>query len=388
MNATAPKPFIAVACGGTGGHLFPGIAVAEALQARNADILLIISPKAIDQQAVKSARGMEVFALPASGLSRGQVFKSLAGLFKSFSAVRKVFSSRAPEAVLSMGSFTSVAPVLAGKMRGAATFLHESNTIPGKANRWLSHFVEQAFVAFPSAANRLSARNVATTGTPVRPQFEPGDAASARMAMGFAPDKPVLLIMGGSQGASGINELIINALPHLVAAFPDLQFLHLAGEKEFERVRSAYAAQKCRSVIRPFLTEMELAMAAGTLAISRAGGSTLAELAATRLPPILIPFPAATNNHQFYNARALADVGAAWIMEQRETSSEKLAEVVIKLLRDPVILGRMKEELVRWHSPNAADQIADKIFTRIDPLGRWLSEKNGATLRKTSSVLA
>jgi UDP-N-acetylglucosamine--N-acetylmuramyl-(pentapeptide) pyrophosphoryl-undecaprenol N-acetylglucosamine transferase len=273
-------------------------------------------------------------------------------------------------------------------MCGAATFLHESNTIPGKANRWLSHFVDQAFVAFPSAANRLSARSVTTTGTPVRPQFQPSDPASARMALGLAPEKPVLLIMGGSQGAAGINELVVKGLPELVAAFPELQFLHLTGEREFENVRSAYSAQKCHAIVRPFLTEMELAMAAGTLAVSRSGGSSLAELAATRLPPILIPFPAATDNHQFYNARALADVGAAWIMEQRDTTPEKLAGAITKLLREPATLGRMKDELVRWHSPNAAGQIADKIFTVIDPLGRWLDEKNGSSVRNTSSVLA
>jgi UDP-N-acetylglucosamine--N-acetylmuramyl-(pentapeptide) pyrophosphoryl-undecaprenol N-acetylglucosamine transferase len=106
------------------------------------------------------------------------------------------------------------------------------------------------------------------------------------------------------------------------------------------------------------------------------------------LPPILIPYPAATDNHQLHNARALADVGAAWIMEQRDTTPEKLAGAIIKFLREPATLGRMKDELVRWHSPNAADQIADKMFTRIDPLGRWLDEKNGSSVRKTTSVLA
>jgi len=324
-------------------------------------------------------------------LSRGQIGKSLAGLVKSFGAVRRLFRARPPQAVLAMGGFTSAAPVLAGKMCGASTFLHESNTIPGRANRWLSRFVDHAFIAFPSAASRLSARTVTTTGTPARPQFEPGDPASARMALGLDPAKPVLLIVGGSQGAAGINELVIKALPELAAAFPDLQILHLTGEKEFEQVRSAYAAQKCHAVVRPFLTEMELAMAAATLAVSRAGGSSLAELAAMRLPAILIPYPFATDNHQFYNARALADVGAAWVMEQRDTTPEKLAIVIKKLLSDPAILGRMKEELVRWHAPHAAEQMAEKILALIDPLGRWLNEKNhGASIGKspTSSVLA
>src|ERR1051325_1156638 len=170
MNIShAPK--IAIACGGTGGHLFPGIAVAEQLARRGCRVTLLISTKEVDQQAVKAVIGMEVVTLPAVGLTRGRVLAFLAGFWKSYRAAKKIFQSDPPQAALAMGGFTSAPPILAAKHLGAKTFLHESNTIPGRANRWLSRVVDQAFVGFPQAAGRLHTHNAVTTGTPVRPQF-------------------------------------------------------------------------------------------------------------------------------------------------------------------------------------------------------------------------
>jgi UDP-N-acetylglucosamine--N-acetylmuramyl-(pentapeptide) pyrophosphoryl-undecaprenol N-acetylglucosamine transferase len=284
-----------------------------------------------------------------------------------------------------MGGFMSAAPILAGKICGAATFLHESNTIPGKANRYLSHVVDQIFVGFPSAASRLAARKTLSTGTPVRPQFQPADTFSCRMALGLHPRRPVLLVMGGSQGASGINDLTLGSLPILTSAVPDLQFLHLTGLHDLERVRAAYAAARIKAVAIPFLTEMELALGAASVAISRAGASSLAELAAMRLPSILIPYPTAADNHQFYNARALADVGAALLLEQSEATAEKLAALILKLLQDPAAHAAMGEELVRWHSPHAAEQIVDKIVSLLRARGHWRWDIEGNHSRASAS---
>jgi UDP-N-acetylglucosamine--N-acetylmuramyl-(pentapeptide) pyrophosphoryl-undecaprenol N-acetylglucosamine transferase len=372
------KPLIALACGGTGGHLFPGLAIGQEFLVRGCDVLLLISPKEVDQHGVKSAAGMEVATLPAVAFRPSHPVKFCAGFGRAFLAAKQIFRPRPPQAVLAMGGFMSAPPILAGKTCGAATFLHESNTIPGKANRCLSHLVDQIFVGFPSAASRLAIRKTVTTGTPVRPQFQPADTFSCRMALGLHPRRPVLLVMGGSQGASGINDLALGALPILNSAEPDLQFLHLTGLHELEKVRTTYAAAKIKAVAIPFLTEMELALGAASVAISRAGASSLAELAAMRLPSILIPYPAAADNHQFYNARALADVSAALLLEQSEATSEKLAALILKLLQDPVAHAAMGEELVRWHSPHAAEQIVDKIVTRLRARGqrRWDIEEN------------
>lgn len=369
MSRSGSKPLVWIACGGTGGHLFPGMAVADELVIRGCDVTLLVSPKEVDQQAVKTVHGMGVATLPAIGLTRGRVLQFCAGFRRSYAAARKLLGERPAQAVLGMGGFTAAPPIMAAKACGAATFLHESNTLPGRANRWLAHVVHQAFVGFPSAANRLHHTNVLATGTPVRPQFESSDPGSARMALGLEPNRPVLLIMGGSQGASGINDLVLRALPNLAGQLPDVQYLHLAGADDFERVRSAYAGQGVKAVVRPFLSEMEIALACATVAVSRAGASSLAELAAMRVPAILIPYPTATDNHQYFNARALVDVGAAELLEQKSATAEKLAALASNLLQNEQARRMISDELARWHSPHAAELIAGKMLALMAAMG-------------------
>src|SRR5580700_6388343 len=187
-------PFVAIACGGTGGHLFPGIAVAEELKKRGCRIALLISPKEIDQQAVKAARDMEIFTLPAVGLQNRNYLSFALSFWNSSRAARKMFKSRPPRAVLAMGGFTSAPPVLAAGKFGAKTFLHESNAIPGRANRFLARFVNEAFIGFPDTADRLKAHKTSVTGTPVRPQFSAGrEASQSRAALGLQADLPTIL---------------------------------------------------------------------------------------------------------------------------------------------------------------------------------------------------
>jgi UDP-N-acetylglucosamine--N-acetylmuramyl-(pentapeptide) pyrophosphoryl-undecaprenol N-acetylglucosamine transferase len=372
------KPLVWIACGGTGGHLFPGMAIADELLRRGCNVTLVISPKEVDQQSVKTLQGVEVTTLPAIGLTRGRFLQFCSGFRKSFMTARRLLQQRPAQAVLGMGGFTSAPPVVAGKGCGAATFLHESNTIPGRANRWLSHIVHQAFVGFPSAAGRLHHANVLTTGTPVRPQFHPSEPEPMRMALGLDARRPVLLIMGGSQGAAGINELLLQSLPLLTQQLPELQYLHLTGPDDFDRVRNEYANRGVKAVVRPFLSEMEMALGAATVAISRAGASSLAELAAMRVPAILVPYPTATDNHQFYNARALVDVGAALLLEQAGATGPKLAAMLDRLLRDAHARQLMADELIRWHSPHAAESIADRILALVTAMGLCEAASFGA----------
>jgi UDP-N-acetylglucosamine--N-acetylmuramyl-(pentapeptide) pyrophosphoryl-undecaprenol N-acetylglucosamine transferase len=234
-NASTP-PWVAIACGGTGGHLFPGLAVGELLRAANCRVSLLVSPKEVDQQAVKSVSGIEISTLPAVGLSRGHALAFLAGFIRSYRASYKQFRSAAPDAILAMGGFTSAPPLLAGKRHGARVFLHESNSIPGRANRWLSRIVEQAFIAFPSAADRLHASEVSVCGTPVRNVFRGLDARACRVALGLDPERPTVLVMGGSQGASGVNTLVMDALSLVGQAMSQLQWIHVAGSRDFALV--------------------------------------------------------------------------------------------------------------------------------------------------------
>ena len=231
MNPSASqKPFIAIACGGTGGHLFPGLAVAQQLQERGCDVALLVSPKEVDQQAVKSVLGMEIFTLPAVGLQDRNYFSFARSFWNSFRAAQKIFKQRRPAAVLAMGGFTSAPPVFAAKISGSKTFLHESNTIPGRANRLLARFVDAAFIGFPETAARLRSKKTLTTGTPVRPQFSQSAIRNPQsaIALGLDPGRPVVLVVGGSQGARGLNDLVLSALPLLKDR--GWQWLHLPAQ--------------------------------------------------------------------------------------------------------------------------------------------------------------
>lgn len=365
MPNASSTPLVAIACGGTGGHLFPGLAVGKELLTRGCDVMLIVSPKEVDQQAVRATSGMQIVTLPAVGLVRG----NFAGFFKGFRAsyleAKRVFAARPPSAVLAMGGFTSAPPVLAGKKLRAATFLHESNTVPGRANKFLSWFVSQAFVGFPTCAAKLRTKDVLATGTPVRPQFTRSDMEAARVALGLKPDRDTLLIMGGSQGASGINQLVMRCLADWRRAMPDVQFLHLTGPRDAEKVSAAYRAAGAMAVVRPFLSEMELALNAATVAVSRSGASSLAEFAALRLPSILIPFPAATDNHQFHNARAFVETGAARLVSEERANPENFTHMVVELMTSVPERRRLATALADWHRPQAARDIAEAVLKKI-----------------------
>ena len=419
MSSPAAKsPFIAIACGGTGGHLFPGLAVAGQLQQHGCTVALLISPKDVDQQAVKSAlerrapsrhetesvdqnaetvlgAPLEVFTLPAVALQNRNYFSFARSFWQSWRAAKKIFQARPPQAVLAMGGFTSAPPVLAGNAFGAKTFLHESNTIPGKANRFLARFVDEAFVGFPEAGARLHAKKVSVTGTPVRPQFRWGEephepalarqneAATARedarptkvfecrVALGLDPDRPVVLVMGGSQGASGLNDLVLSTLPLLTQK--NWQWLHLTGANDFEKVKANYSARGVKAVVKPFLAEMDLALGAATASVSRSGASSLAEIAAMRLPSLLVPYPTAADNHQYFNALAFEKTGAAHLFSQKTTPPKQVEELMIKmfagliskLVENSEERAKMQAALAQWHAPNAAEQIAEIILNTI-----------------------
>jgi UDP-N-acetylglucosamine--N-acetylmuramyl-(pentapeptide) pyrophosphoryl-undecaprenol N-acetylglucosamine transferase len=377
-TSPAKSPFIAIACGGTGGHLFPGLAVAEQLQQRGCTVALLISPKDVDQQAVKSARGFEIFTLPAVALQNRNYFSFARSFWQSWRASKKIFQTRPPQAVLAMGGFTSAPPVFAGNAFGAKTFLHESNTIPGKANRFLARFVNEAFVGFPEAGSRLKAEKITTTGTPVRPQFQPRDAAECRVLIGLDPNRPVVLVMGGSQGASGLNDMVLSALPLLVGK--NWQWLHLTGTSDFEKVKQAYAARGLNTVVKPFLAEMDLALGAATISASRSGASSLAEIAAMRLPSLLVPYPTAADNHQFINARAFEKTGAAMLLEQKNSTPEKVAAALHELIEDVTVREKIQAALTQWHAPKAAQQIAEiilKVIAQPEKTARSKSKKCG-----------
>jgi UDP-N-acetylglucosamine--N-acetylmuramyl-(pentapeptide) pyrophosphoryl-undecaprenol N-acetylglucosamine transferase len=363
-NLVPSRPGVSavIACGGTGGHLFPGLAVADELRRRGCRVTLMVSPKDVDQQAIASISGMGIVTLPAVGLNRGGLISFSSGFCKSYQMARRLFAQQRPDVVLAMGGFTSAPPVAAGKRSGAKTFLHESNSIPGRANRWLGRWVDGAFVYFSTAAARLRAKRVEVSGMPVRPQFlHSRTQTEARMALGLNPHAPVALVMGGSQGAARINELTLAVIPVLRQGAPDLQFMHLTGARDLEKVQAGYQAHNVAAFVRSFFDDMGTALAAADVAVSRAGASSLAELAARQLPAVLIPYPTAADNHQYFNARAFVQSGAARMLPQESATSGRLANEILELLRDTK-RPAMQQALSAWHVPGAAAHIAERIL--------------------------
>ena len=169
--------------------------------------------------------------------------------------------------------------------------------------------------------------------------------------------------MGGSQGASGINDLVLSALPSLGDRAPAWQWLHLTGPNDVEKVKAAYAARGFKAVVKPFLAEMDLALGAATAAVSRAGASSLAEIAAMRLPSLLVPYPAAADNHQFYNAQAFETTGASRLLEQKDATPEKVAALLRELVEDAAARAKIQTALAQWHAPKAAEQIVDIMLS-------------------------
>jgi UDP-N-acetylglucosamine--N-acetylmuramyl-(pentapeptide) pyrophosphoryl-undecaprenol N-acetylglucosamine transferase len=359
----SPPENVVIACGGTGGHLFPGLAVGQELRQRGCAVTLMVSPKDVDQQAIQSITGMGIVTLPAVGLSTARLLSFTRGLWRSYRLASSCFAQRPPKFVLAMGGYISTPPIIAGKRCGAKTFLHESNSIPGRANRWLARWVDGAFVYFPPAAEKLAARRVEAVGMPVRPQFlEPITRAAARTAMGLEPEAPVLLVMGGSQGARKVNDLVVRVVPQLRQAIPNLQFVHLTGEHDAESVRARYKVLGVPALVHAFWGEMGLALAAADVAVSRAGASSMAELAARQLPAILIPYPTAANNHQHFNALAFVQSGAARMLAQDSTTPDHLAHEILELIRNPLLRSAMQGALADWHAPAAAGDIAERIL--------------------------
>jgi UDP-N-acetylglucosamine--N-acetylmuramyl-(pentapeptide) pyrophosphoryl-undecaprenol N-acetylglucosamine transferase len=364
MKRAAASSFrVVIACGGTGGHLFPGLAVADELILQGASVAVMISPKQVDQRAVRGAQGLEICTLPAVALQSGSRLSFFSTVARSARVCLREFRRRPPAAVLAMGGFTGAGPVIAARVLGLPVFLHESNTVPGRANRLLSRFATTVFTGFPSAGAKFR-RGATHVGTPVRHQFSPAEEAGCRRLLGLDPERPVVLIAGGSQGARGINDMILRAVPGARSLLPHWQWLHLTGSADEERVRAAYAAEGIDAQVHGFWDRMEIALGAASVAVMRSGASSMAELAAMRVPSVLVPYPQAADNHQFHNACAFESTGAAVLIEQSDLQPEHLLAALRPMVEDALVRKRMQSALGLWHRPDAARMISAHLLGR------------------------
>jgi UDP-N-acetylglucosamine--N-acetylmuramyl-(pentapeptide) pyrophosphoryl-undecaprenol N-acetylglucosamine transferase len=348
-----------IACGGTGGHLFPGIAVAEALHARGHEVLLFVSEKEIDRLALSKRTDVRFEKLPTVGfpsLYSPAIFGFLRRFNESLALCRSTYKTFNPQAVLGMGGFTSTAPVLAARMRGAATFIHESNAIPGKANRFAARMVRAVLLGFKECAQFFPKARTEVTGTPIRTELRRLDRRVAQQELGLREGLTTLLVMGGSQGATGINQAIIKSLP-LLHGLP-LQMIHLSGARDEGVVADNYRRENIPAYVAAFDHRMEAIYSAADFTVARAGAASLAEFAAFALPSILIPYPYAADDHQTRNGEIFARANAAILLREPELTGGLLARKIAELVSNPQLLRRMSESSARLAHKDAAGRVA------------------------------
>ena len=346
-----------IAGGGTGGHLYPGIAVAQTLAERypGAEVQFVGSGRPLEARILKEA-GFRLNTLPVSGLKGVGRIDLIRGILKlpgSLWAAWGIVRRFRPTVVLGVGGYSSGPPVLVASLAGVPTLLHESNAQPGVTNRLLSSFSRKVTTAFPECETFFGGKAV-LTGTPVRPEFL--DCPTR------PPERPfVLLIFGGSQGARGINRAVVDALDGLRPQFRQMHFIHQTGEQDFVQVEQAYREAGAQALVKPFFTDMPSQFPKAHLVLCRAGAATLGELAAARKAALLVPFPGATDNHQLRNAESLATAGAAEVIRQEELSGKLLARRVEHYFRHPEELERMETRSGRLARPDSAQRIVDLI---------------------------
>jgi UDP-N-acetylglucosamine--N-acetylmuramyl-(pentapeptide) pyrophosphoryl-undecaprenol N-acetylglucosamine transferase len=356
---------VAIACGGTGGHLFPGLAVAEVLRDRGHEVLLFISEKQIDSLAVRDRTDFKIERIPAVGLPRlfspeivAFTSKFLNGLF----ACRRAFRSFRPHAVLGMGGFTSTAPILAARWSKIPTMIHESNAIPGKANRINARFSDRVALGFAECASYFPEKPVVVTGTPIRKSVKTEIKKSeAKRLLKLNPDLQTVAVIGGSQGAHGINETIAAALPHF--AMKPVQFVHLTGREDHQYIYDRYKKEGVPAFIAAFHHRMEEIYSAADVIVARSGAASLSEMAYFGCVAILIPYPFAADDHQTLNAKIFQEASAAELIDAESANGDSVATLIEQLLANPERRELLSNNMRRLATKDAATEICKLVET-------------------------
>jgi UDP-N-acetylglucosamine--N-acetylmuramyl-(pentapeptide) pyrophosphoryl-undecaprenol N-acetylglucosamine transferase len=347
-----------VAGGGTGGHIYPAIAIAQEFLARGGDrrVVFVGTEYGLEKTIVPRA-GFPLEFISVGGLKgKGAVdlAKNLARLPLGFVQAWRLIGKHRPNVVLGVGGYSSGPVLLAAWLRRVPTLIHESNAFPGLANRMLARVVKAVAVAFADAGPRMKRRDAVLTGNPIRREFfETTKTAS---------DRKRLLIFGGSQGSHVLNEAMTGALLFLARLKGRLEIVHQTGPKELETVRAAYKASVFDDArVVPYLDPMVDEIAAADLVVSRAGAMTIGELAAVGRAAILVPFGAATNNHQELNARAVERAGGAIVITESQLSPERLGLAIAEIINDPDRAARMGAAARSLAAPDATKKIVDLL---------------------------
>src|SRR5258708_6015633 len=357
---------VLIAAGGTGGHIYPGIALAKEMTRGDPSsaVKFVGTARGLEVRLVPRA-GFELSIIESAGLKNVSLMARVRGLRllpKSIFAACRLIHDFDPDIVAGAGGYVSGPVLLAASLMRRPTLVMDSNALPGWTNRVLARFVDKAAVSFAEALPYFRGKGV-LTGNPVRSEFFEIPAKKR------GPSRVSLLVFGGSQGARAINEAMIAALPHLAAHKESLQVMHQTGEADYEKARSGYesASWSGNVDVRPYIDDMMSEFAKADLIISRAGATTSAELVAAGKAAIMIPFPLAADDHQRKNAEALQAAGAARIILQKDLTGERLANELSSLLAEPTELVRMETascKLARRDAAAATVGLMEKLVSR------------------------
>lgn len=364
---------VLIAGGGTGGHLFPGIALAEEVATRHKknDVLFVGTTRGLEARVVPQA-GFKFEAIPSRGLKGMGPLRLLLGLamlpLSFFSALRLLLKHK-PDVVVGVGGYSSGPVVLTAWLLRVPTAVQEQNALPGFTNKVLGRFVDAVFLAFEGAGRFFPARKVHVIGNPIRRKLMENFLRSRAVH-----DRFTVLVFGGSLGARGINSRMLEALEHLGDLKDGLHFIHQTGKNDVEQVRQGYAQKGFSAEVLEFIDDMSGAYQRCELVICRAGATTLAELTVCKKASILIPFPFATDDHQTVNARALVEAGAAICFKEKELTGQALADTIRALKAEPAKLAKMEKAAGLLGRPEAAKELADVcvelMLTKWGPKGR------------------
>jgi len=347
-----------VAGGGTGGHVFPGIALAEEVVTRHPenDVVFVGTARGLEARVVPEA-GFPIELIEVKGLKGKGLLGALVNLLllpRAFLQSWRILRRWRPDVVVGVGGYASGPVVLVAALLRIPTAVQEQNALAGLTNRTLGRVVDAVFTAFPEAARQFAPRKIFQLGNPIRRKL-----LENFMRPQIEHETPRVLVFGGSQGAHALNMRVIEALPHLADLRDHVRITHQTGARDRDYVEKGYRACGFAPDVREFITDMSAAYADCDLVVCRAGATTLAELTVCRKPAILIPFPAAADNHQVVNARSLVDAGAAVMIEERELTGELLGHEIRRILADPALREAMSRAAGQLGSPAAAREIAD-----------------------------
>lgn len=354
-----------IAGGGTGGHLFPGIAIAEEFLKRdgNSRVLFVGTERGIEKRVLPGL-GYDLALIDVAGI-KGKGFRdkirAVWKLPRSFHQSAGIIRSFGPDLVLGVGGYASGPAVLTAHLLGIKTAIAEQNAYPGVTNRILARFVDRIFLTFPDTENRFPRRKSLHTGNPIRAAFTSALPTPAKTEYKF-----ILLIFGGSQGARAINQAVLASLDQLEEIRNELHIIHQTGVQELEAVSGTYKSRGFNAEVHAFIMDMPKVYGQANLLVCRAGATSIAELTASGRASILIPYPYAANDHQTKNAEVLVRAGAAEMLPEAVLTGEKLAATILALYRDSERIGRMEACSHQLARREAAAEIVNECVSMID----------------------